>query len=168
MADEKIYYPETIGDIPFPQEGVQPGGPTQSSSSGVQSPEKITDQNFPQKRVAVELLSVTLNTKTKKILAEYKFSPSGAIQIGELIAGISGDLRISPDGIVARNSDGDVTFALDGTDGSATFAGEIKSGSVVTGIVTVGDGNIQIDGQTRRILFYDANGIPNIIIGSVS
>jgi len=167
MAEEKVYHPTEIADNPFPGQEGAIGTDTLAGVGGqVVTAEKIKDNPFPQKRVAVELLSVTFNTKTKKILAEYKFSPSGAIQIGELVAGVSGDLRISPDGIVARDSAGNTTFVLDGTDGSAVFKGEVRAGTFISGLVIVGDNSVVIDGANRRQVFYDADGVPQIIIGN--
>jgi hypothetical protein len=109
-----------------------------------------------------------LNTKSRKILGEFQFTPSGAIKIGNYQEGVSGEILISPNGIVTKDIHGNVTIGLDGLLGSAVFAGEIQAGSLISGAVAVGDGNILIDGATRRMLFYDANGIPQIVIGLVS
>lgn len=169
MADTKVYEPETIQENPYPsQQGVvsfdvsDPG----SSSSGQYEPSRVQNQAVPTKRIATELLSNQLNTRSRKILGEFQFTRQGAIQIGDYKEGESGDIRISPDGIVARNSVGNETFALDGETGSAVFAGEVQAGTLISGAVAVGDANILIDGATRRMIFYDENGIPSIIIGN--
>ena len=95
MAEEKIFHPTEIADQPFPNEEGASGTDSPSAVSGqVVQAEKIKDTPFPAKRVAVELLSLSLNTKTKRILAEYKFTQTGAIQIAELVKGVSGDIRI--------------------------------------------------------------------------
>ena len=158
MADdkEKVYYPEEIDDQPFPQAlGDGDYGETQKTSSGVYNPEEIPEQKFPIKRTAVELLSTALNTKSKKILKEFNFAASGAIQVGTLDLGVSGDLRFSPAGILARNSSGITTFGIDGEAGDAIFAGELRTGSIITGTVIVTDGNIAL---------YN-NGILEIFLG---
>lgn len=171
MENEKLYTPEVIESNPFPgQENTVDFNVTQQANqtTGIYGPATTKEQLVPTKKVAVELLSDKLNTKTRKILGTFQFTPSGAIQIGNYQEGDYGDIRISPVGIVARNRTGLQTFALDGESGDAVFAGEIQAGSLVSGAVAVGDGNILIDGATKRMLFYDANGIPNIVIGLIS
>jgi len=161
----KVYRPEEIVDNPFPGEEGATGADTLAGTGGqVVTAEKIKDNPFPQKRVAVELLSVSLNTKTKRILAEYKFTQTGAIQIGELVQGISGDIRISPDGITARDASGNTTFTIDGTDGSAVFKGEIRAGSLVSGKVIVGNNSVIVDGENKRIIVNDGTN-DRVLIG---
>ena len=169
MADEKIYYPETIQETPFPgDEQEYISGGNVNGSGGTYKPATTQDQPLPTKRVATELISTSLNTKSKKITGEYGFTKSGAIQVGEYKQAISGELKLSPDGIVARNKSGITTFAIDGDTGDAVFAGRLQSGSLVTGSVAVGDGNILIDGENRRMIFYDeTTGLPVIVIGNV-
>lgn len=168
MTEEKILSPQTIEDTPFPQEvAITDYGVTQSSSGGVSETSKIKNQSPPYKRVATELLGSALNTKSRKILAEFEFTENGAIQIGKYEPGISGDLRLTPGGQVARNSSGIVTFAIDGETGNLVLLGNIQAGSVITGNVSVGDGNIVIDGQEKRMVFYDPDtGLPSIVIGN--
>lgn len=154
---DKVYYPEVIPDQPFPnQDG---GASLESSGSGSAntpfSPTELANQPFPTKRIAVELLSVALNTRSKKILQEFKFTPSGAIQIGEYTPGVNGDIRISPGGVLGRNSLGDTTFALDGETGDAVFAGTLQTGTLISGSVIVGDNSVIIDGENRRIIVND-------------
>ena len=122
---------------------------------------------MPAKKIAQEVISKALNTSTRKILGEFKFTPSGALQIGNYEDGQAGDIRISPGGIVARNLSGETTFSIDGDSGNATFKGIIQAGAVVAGAVQVGDEKILIDGDTRRIIFYDDNGVPVIVIGNI-
>ena len=171
MNDDKVYYPATIADEPFPsQVGVADYGATSSPSGSGEgqtyTPSKTDDQSLPTKKIAVELIGQALNTRSKKILQEFQFTPSGALQIGIFTVGVNGDIRISPLGIVARNSAGLVTFSLDGESGDAIFKGSIQAGSLITGAVAVGDGNILIDGDSRRMIFYDEQGIPVIVIGN--
>jgi hypothetical protein len=162
--DDKVYYPRVIEDTPFPSEEIGGINITQSSPSGVYYPKTIKDQEFPIKRQATELLSNVLNTKSKKILGEFQFTSSGALQIGKQEDGISGDMRISPAGLVARNKAGETTVAIDAETGDATFKGEVQAGSVVTGEVIVGNNNVIIDGEGKRIIINDGTN-DRIIIG---
>lgn len=163
MAD-KVYEPEVIADQNFPYVDSAAFSVSQSTTSGQYGPQTIKDQPMPVKRVAVELLSTVLNTKSKKILQEIQFTESGALQIGKYVDGVSGDVRISPNGIVARDIAGNTTIALDGSTGSAVFAGEIRSGTLITGTVTVGDSSVVIDGDSRNIVVNDLTN-DRVLIG---
>ena len=126
MAEEKVYEPEVITENPFPNEdAITQVVPT--SPSGVYSPNTTKIKALPKKKVALELLSTALNTRTKKIIKEFEFTPSGALQIGKFESGISGDIRLSPSGIVARDSAGINTLAIDGETGDAVFRGEVRA-----------------------------------------
>lgn len=167
MDDQKIYYPQTIDENPFPTtEGEQDFDTTQQTSKGQYGSETIKPKTFPTKRIAYEVLGSALNTRSRRILAEFEFTESGALQIGKYENGVSGDIRISPNGIVGRDSAGLTTFALDATTGSATFKGEVQAGAFISGLVVVGDNSVVIDGENRRLVFYDENGIPVILIGN--
>lgn len=165
---DKVYSPEVIPDQPLP--GQQ--GPasmivdTPAGAGQVYSQPVMDDTLLPTKKIATELLSNSLNTRSRKIIQEFQFTQSGAIQIGKYTQGINGDIRISPAGIVARNSLGDVTIAIDGETGDAVFAGTIQAGTLISGAVAVGNGDILIDGNTKRMIFYNG-GIPSIVIGNV-
>lgn len=166
---DKVYTPETIQEQPYPDQ-VDRGGfdISQSSANKTYGAEKISGHQVPRKRVATELLSTSLNTKSKKILAEYQFTESGAIQIGKYVNGASGDMRLTPDGITARNLSNVTTFAIDGTTGDATFKGTIQAGALIAGTVNVGNNTWVIDGDSEqpRIILYNDN-IPEIVIGEV-
>lgn len=165
MADSiKVYEQEIIDDTPFTTEGEVDLNVSQKTSNDVYSSQTIKEHEFPVKRTAVELLSTALNTKSKRILKEFEFTPSGAIQIGEYEQGSSGDIRISPDGIVARDESGSTTFALDGATGNAVFAGSIQSGSLITGEVVVGNNSVLIDGTNKRIIVNDGT-YDRVLIG---
>src|SRR3990167_554997 len=156
---DKNYEPEVIQESPFPNEIIQPISPTQGSGDNfthTTTKEKV----FPKKRSAVELLSTSLNTKSRKVLETFDLVQSGGFQIGNFEEGISGDLKLTPNGITARDSSGVTTFAIVGADGSAVFKGEIKSGSLITGEVIVGNNNL--------ILTVDENGQPQIILNDGS
>lgn len=132
----KVYQPETIIDNPFSQQGgiippVQVGGQ-------VYSPEEIPETKFPLRMIAVETIGQALDTQSKRILGNFVFGRMGAMQIGKYAAGVSGDIKISPNGIVGRDSSGTTTFSVDGTTGNATFKGTVAAGSIVTGYIAVG------------------------------
>jgi len=163
MADEKVYTQPTIDDSPFPnQTGEEITGESSSSSKDTYSSDVMADKAPPKKRIAVEVIGTALNTQARKIIDVFEFIKQGAIQIGEYVSGISGDIRISPSGIVARNSAGNITFTLDGELGSAVFSGEIRSGTIVTGSVVVGNNSLILDGVERQIIVND--GTNDIIL----
>ena len=89
------------------------------------------------------------DTDSKTILSDFTFGTSGALQIGTYSDGVSGDIRISPNGILGRNKDGDTTFSINGTTGDATFGGTLVAASGTFGTVTAGilDG-VSISGST--------------------
>lgn len=141
----KIYEPTVVNDSPFPTYGdeVVADSPSGGGSGKAFSTETITDQPMPTKRIAREILSTAFNTKSKKILQEFQFTPSGALQIGKYESGVTGDVRISPTGILARDSLGDTTFALDAETGDAIFKGTVRAGSLISdGIIEGGSINI--------------------------
>lgn len=141
---EKVYKPIEISDNPLPGETETSVSSSQPKSGGVYSAGKTKDNAFPVKKIAMELMSVALNTKSRKILAEFEFTEHGAIQIGKYDNGVTGDLRITPSGITARDKAGITTFAIDGETGSAVFKGSIRAGSLMTGGSIVG-GDININ-----------------------
>ncbi len=166
MADDiKVLHSEVIQESPWPGEVETTLPVTQTTSKDVISPTTTKSKSMPTKKVATELISSVLNTKSRKILGEVSFTQMGAIQCGEYQNGISGDTRITADGIVMRNKAGLTTIGQDGDTGDAVFAGQLQSGSLVTGTVNVGDGDIQIDGENKRMVFYDENGLAVIVIG---
>lgn len=166
MADEKVYTPEEIDDSTLPN---QYEGATytvsQSTSGGTFSQVKIKENRPPTKKIATELIGSALNTKSKRIIAEFQFTESGAIQIGRYENGVSGDMRLSPNGITARDQSGVTTFAIDATTGNAVFKGTIQAESFVGGAVYVGDNSVILDGANRRIIVNDGD-YDRVLIGS--
>lgn len=154
--DDKIYTPEVIEDIPFPSDDAEIQIQESIQSGQTVTPAKTKDQNFPRRIIARETISSSLNTKSRKILATFEFTEMGALQIGKYQNGISGDIRISPSGILARNLAGELTFALDGESGDAVFKGTITTGAVISGEVVVGN--------NRLILTVTEDGQPQIIL----
>lgn len=157
MSEEKILHPEEITENPFPGEAEVALPATSSSGTGVVSPTTTKPKSMPTKRTAVELLSSALNTRSKKVLGNFELAGSGGFQIGKYENGVSGDVRLTPNGMTARDSAGNTTFSLDGTDGSAVFKGEVQAGSLISGIVRVGNNNVIIDGANQRIIINDGN-----------
>lgn len=156
--NEKVYTPEVIEENPFPG-GIEPvilSG--QQNPAGVYTPSTSKSKTFPKKRTAVELLSTALNTRSKKILQEFELQQSGGLKIGDFKEGLSGDVKVTPNGIVGRNSAGLTTFALD-NDGNLILVGELRSGSVITGQIIMGsDGEIVI-GDEDGATIIDAIGL---------
>src|SRR3990167_10241317 len=161
--DLRTYESEVIVENPFPGQDSSLSIST-PPVKGVYAPTIEKEKIFPKKRIATELIGQTLNTRSRKILGEFEFTPSGALQIGDYKNGVSGDLRISPNGLTARDIAGLTTFAIDGTTGDAVFKGEVQAGSVVTGLVRVGNDTWIIDGDSDfpRIVLY-TNGVPSIL-----
>lgn len=157
MTDnDKVYYPEVIETYALPETIAPTDSASGSSSSGGQTnltPSVQVDKSFPEKDVARETISSALNTKTKKILGDFSFGQVGAISIGVYENGVSGDIRITPNGITARNVNGTTTFSIDGSDGSAVFLGTVTAGSLVTGSVTVqGQGAFIVNDGTYNVI----------------
>lgn len=166
---EKVYEPEVIQDASLPNTQYQESYDVSTTESdGVSSTSKINDQSVPSRRVATELITTVLNTKSKKVLGEFELAESGGFRIGKYENGESGEVVITPIGIVAKNKNGVTTLSILGEDGSAVFAGEVQAGTLISGAVAVGDGDILIDGEEKRMIFYDPDtGLPAIIIGNV-
>lgn len=156
------FEPEIVNENPFPGEVVQPilSSP-QAVGVGNYSPTTTKEKTFPKKRIAVELLSTALNTVSKKILGAFELVQQGAIQIGKYVQGISGDIRITPTGITARNKSGLTTFAIDGDTGDAIFAGQVRAGSTIVSDTIITEKASSGNGRT---VYYN-NGIPSIVIG---
>ena len=166
MSDVKTLYPEVIEEQPFPQEGEAEVSPSQKTTTTL-TPTTIKDKGFPTKRIAVELIGSALNTKSRKILAEFALTETGALQIGKYVNGVSGDIRITPTGIVMRDSAGITTVAQYAEDGSAVFKGTIQAGSIISsGTLIAGDDTVIIDSVEGhgRMLFYDDDKVA-ILLG---
>jgi hypothetical protein len=153
MAEDKFYSPEVYPAVPFPdsQEATTQasGG---SDDKSIVSPTKVpVSVKFPVKRIALELLSTVLNTQSKKILGDFTFGEIGAISIGKYENGVSGEVKISPNGIVGKNINGTTTFSIDATTGDAVFTGTIQAGAVVSGQVTVTGAFVVTDGTYNLI-----------------
>lgn len=160
----KIYSPETIEDSPFPQDELTSLSVSQPSSKGVYGPSNIKSTPLPKRIISHDTIGSALNTKSKRILQEFQFTESGAIQIGKFEAGISGDTRISSNGLVMRNKSGNITIAQDGDTGDAIFAGQVRAGSTIVSDTIVTEQSSSGNGRT---VYYN-DGIPSIVIGDPS
>lgn len=169
MADDlKLLKPETIIDKPFPNSEYT--GDTTSVSASTEreilKTETIEDKPYPTQFIANKVISNSFNTQSKRILAEFQFSEMGAISIGQYEENVSGEVKISPTGIIAKNQLGETTFTLDGSTGDATFKGTIVAGSLIAGRTDIGTvgGNVFIDGENNRIIISDGTN-NRILIG---
>jgi len=154
---DKVYSPQTIPDQPFPisipANEMQPQtvGGGMPASGFIATPSTIQTQPLPLQQNADNVISPRLDTKTKQILANFSFAPSGALKIGGLNPGVSGEIDIDSEGIVAKDRNGDTEFALNAEDGSAVFAGELASGTILSGAITVGDTIIDKEGIAFKV-----------------
>jgi hypothetical protein len=153
--------PETITDQPVPLIDGSTLVASGSASSPVtansvaETPQVITDVVLPDVPIAVETNSQSIDTETKRIKGNYTFESLGAISIGEFAQGVSGAIKISPDGISGININGDQTFAIDGSTGDASFAGTLEAGTIISGAMNVGSPSVVIDGLNGRIIVND-------------
>jgi len=97
-----------------------------------------------------------INTAAGTILGEFAFSGSGAIQIGEYVNGVTGDLKLSPSGILARNSAGDTTFSINGNTGVAVLNGLVVGTNVGLGTAEDSAGVTAIVGNTVTTAYVNA------------
>lgn len=166
MAEEKLYTPEVISDAPFPNREAVSYSESSSESGGTYSNTTINEKTPPKKRVAVELLSTALNTRSKKILQEFQLEQSGGIKVGDFKEGTTGEMAITPNGLTAKDTAGLTTFAIDGLSGDAYFKGTIQAGSLVSGTLYLGSeaGSVYIDGASQQIIVNDGVN-DRIIIG---
>jgi len=168
MAENEVYYPETIEDQPLPGTGQEAVPVTQQGSNPmgqeVIRPTAEIPKHFPEKIIAHETISKALDTRTRKIKAEFTFGKSGALKIGEYEFGVSGEIAFTPNGMAARNVNGDYTVAIDVATGDAIFKGALQAGSLIAG-----DSKVVIEGSPSggRMVFFDSNLIPSILLGYV-
>ena len=140
------------------------GSNTDSDTSVVLVPNTQVDQTFPQAVIAHETISQSLNTETKRIMADYTFESLGAITISSPIHPLA-NISISGEGIVATDANGATTFTLDGETGDATFKGTILAGSLISeGIIEGGSISIGTPNISNQYPFtVDSNG--KVVIG---
>jgi hypothetical protein len=86
-----------------------------------------------------------ISTATATIITPFTFGVSGALQIGTYVNGVSGDLKISPAGILARDINGATSFFLNG------LTGVISGNALVVG-TNVGLGTAQDSAGVTTII----------------
>ena len=148
---DKNYEPETMQETPFPLSESIFQTESKAAGGGDFRPIITKENPFPVKKVAVELLSTALNSRSKKILQEFVLQDTGGFKVGDFKEGISGDLRITPNGLTARDLAGITTFSIDGVSGDAIFKGIIQGKTLIAGLIVVGDNAVLIDGETGDI-----------------
>ena len=97
-----------------------------------------------------------IDTANGDILGEFTFGVSGALQIGTYSNGVSGDLKLSPNGILARDSSGATTFSINGTTGVAVLNGLVVGTNVGLGTAQDSSGVTTIIGSTVTTSFVNA------------
>lgn len=96
-------------------------------------------------------IDARLDTSAKQILDAFTFGASGAIQIGTYEAGVSGDVKISPNGIVARNKSNQTTVSIDGSTGDANFRGTITASTITGSTLQTGTSGANVDITSSRL-----------------
>lgn len=133
MSDT-ILKPTVIEEVDFPEIGQSTTTTTGSGNTAeVLTPNAEVGKSFPPALIARTVIADSLDTQSRRILADYTFGEYGSISIGKFEPGVSGDVKISPAGIVTRNKNGETTMTLDATTGDATFKGTVAAGSFIAG-----------------------------------
>ena len=132
--DDKVLKPTIIEEVDFPEIGQSTTTTTGSGNTAeVLTPNAEVGKSFPPALIARTVIADSLDTQSRRILADYTFGEYGSISIGKFEPGVSGDVKISPSGIAARNKMGETTITLDATTGDATFKGTVAAGSFIAG-----------------------------------
>ncbi|MDD4110225.1 MAG: hypothetical protein PHS54_01580 [Clostridia bacterium] len=135
--------------IPFKEKVFLPENTGFASTIGNGLLQKIVSDSLTKEGNFVnDVINNLIDTSSKTILGEFVFTESGAIQIGTYEEGVTGDIRISPLGIVARGLDGNNTITIDGTTGSVTLAGSINATSGYIAGWSILTSSIYFDGDT--------------------
>lgn len=155
MADT-ILKPTTIEEVSFPElqqtsTTVNTGG---GGASDTLSPTQDPQRTFPTQIIARTVIADSLDTQSRRILSDYTFGEYGSLAVGKYESGVSGDVKISPSGIVARNKNGETSFSLDATTGDATFKGTVAAGAIIANnrVFITEAGILVNDGTNDRII----------------
>ena len=152
MAEEKTLKPKVIEEIAFPGLAQTSTSTGSNDTKETLSPSETPSLGLPTLNIATGLKSTSFDTETRMILGSFNFAQYGAIQIGRYVSGVSGDIKISPNGIIGRNSAGATTFSLNGLTGVLAISGYIQVGGagadVNAGSTTIAPGKILISGST--------------------
>ena len=142
----KIFFPNSIKDKPV--YGFSTGSSSETKDTAL-SPNSISSTSIPTPTLASDVVGISLNTQARQILGGYTFGQVGALAVGKYINGVSGDIRISPSGIVGRNSSGTNTFTIDGVTGDATFLGTVTATAGLIGGFTIASGYLWAGATTN-------------------
>lgn len=133
MSDT-ILKPTVIEEVSFPEIQQTTTVPTGSGGTKeVLTPNAEEGKSFPPASIARTVIADSFDTQSRRILSDYTFGEYGSISIGKFEPGVSGDIKISPAGIVTRNKNGETTITLDATTGDGTFRGTLAAGSLIAG-----------------------------------
>jgi hypothetical protein len=97
-----------------------------------------------------------IDTANGTILGDFTFGVLGAIQIGNYVNGVTGDIRISPTGILGRDKDNNTTFSINATTGIAILNGLVVGMNVGLGTAQDSAGVTTIIGDTVTTSFINA------------
>lgn len=100
-----------------------------------------------------------ISTATSTIITPFTFGVSGALQIGTYVNGVSGDIKISPTGILGRDNAGATTFSINGTTGVAVLNGLVVGTNVGLGTAQTAGQVTTIVGNTVTTSFVNALNI---------
>lgn len=156
MADT-VLKPVVIEEVAFPTIA-QPSVVTSDGSNGsdgkVLKPFETVERSFPTQTIANTVIADSLNTQSRRILSDFSFGEYGSLAVGKYDEGVSGDIKISPAGIVARNKTGATTFTIDATTGDATFKGTLAANTIIASsrVYITERGIIVNDGTYDRII----------------
>lgn len=111
-----------------------------------------------------------ISTATNTILGAFTFGVSGAIQIGTYVNGVTGDIRISPTGILGRDNTGATTFSINATTGVAVLNGLVVGTNVGLGTAQDSGGVTTIIGNTVTTSFVNALNITaqNVVASAIT
>lgn len=107
-----------------------------------------------------------ISTATGTILGAFTFGASGAIQIGTYQAGVTGDIRISPTGILGRDKDNNMTFSINAMTGVAVVSGLVVGTNVGIGTAQTAANVTTIVGNTVTTGFVNALGITAVSVAA--
>ena len=115
--------------------------------------------------VSGHFADAAISTATSTILGSFTFGVSGALQIGTYENGVTGDVKISPTGILGRDKTGATTFSINGETGVAVLNGLVVGTNVGIGTAEDSAGVTTIIGSTVTTGFVNAL---SITAGSIS
>ena len=105
-----------------------------------------------------------INTASGTILGEFGFTGSGALQIGTYESGVTGDIKISPTGILGRDKDDNTTFSINATTGVAVLNGLVVGTNVGIGTAEDSAGVTTIVGNVVTTDYVNAL---SVVAGSI-